>query len=81
VADPISVSAATMAAIVAENSDFSFIPPAQLAALKAAAEELDLSKTRQIIAALKQTHPAFALKVEEFAQGFRFDRILDLCKS
>jgi signal transduction histidine kinase/DNA-binding response OmpR family regulator len=65
----------------AEGLDFSVLPKVQLEALKAAAEELDLGKTREIVAALKMTHPALAVTVDEFAQEFRFDRIVDLCKT
>lgn len=64
---------------VAENVDFSVLPSAQLAALKAAAEELDLTKTRQIVAALQATHPALAKIIDDLLQGFRFDQIADLC--
>jgi hypothetical protein len=68
-------------AIVRENIlDFSVLPQSQLDALKNAAEELDLAKTREIVTALKATHPAIAASIEEFAQGFRFDRIVALCK-
>ena len=76
----VSDAALAAATTIPGEVDFSLLPQAQIAALKAAAEELDLSRTREIVKALKETHPAFALMVEEFAQGFRFDRILDLCK-
>lgn len=67
--------------LIREGSlDFSVLPQSQLVALKAAAEELDLGKTREIVATLKVTHPALAIIVEDFACGFRFDRIVDLCK-
>jgi CheY-like chemotaxis protein len=69
-----------VATIARENSlDFSVLPQSQLAALKAAAEELDFAKTREIVSTLKGTHPALAASIEEFAQGFRFDRIVELC--
>ncbi|MES2047413.1 MAG: ATP-binding protein, partial [Pseudomonadota bacterium] len=60
--------------------DFSTLPRTQIEAIRAAAEALDLGKTREIVAALKETHPALAITLDEFARGFRFDRIVDLCK-
>ena len=66
---------------VAEQLDFSVLSALQVAALKAAAEELDLSATRQIVAALRETHPELAARIDELLQGFRFDRISELCLS
>jgi CheY-like chemotaxis protein len=59
--------------------DFSQLPTLQIAALRAAAEELDLSKARQIVAALQATDPELAGRIDELLQGFRFDRIIELC--
>ncbi|MES2047411.1 MAG: ABC transporter substrate-binding protein [Pseudomonadota bacterium] len=64
---------------LARALDFSTLPSSQIAALKAAAEALDLAKIRQQVAMLKETHPALAAEMDELVQGFRFEQIAALC--
>ena len=63
----------------ADQLDFSVLSTTQIVALKAAAEELDLGATRQIVAALLDTHPELAARIDDLLQGFRFDRIIEFC--
>ena len=67
--------------IMEEQFDFSRLPRAQLAALKTAAEELDLATTRQIVVALQVTDPKLSEMIDDLLQGFRFDRIVELCNA
>ena len=67
--------------IMEEQLDFSRLPLAQLAALKTAADELDLTTTRQIVAALQVTDPKHSEMIDDLLQGFRFDRIVELCNA
>ena len=64
---------------VADQLDFSALSSMQVAALKTAAGGLDLSATRQIVAALQATHPELAGRINDLVQGFRFDRIIEFC--
>jgi PAS domain S-box-containing protein len=60
--------------------DFSVLPQSHLVALKAAAEELDLGKTRKVVEQIKENHPALAIEIEKVVQTFRFDLIAALCE-
>jgi PAS domain S-box-containing protein len=68
-------------AILPDILNFTSLPSEQVTALKAAAEELDLAKTRQIVASLQKTHPVLAVMIDDLLQGFRFDRIIELCEA
>lgn len=61
--------------------DLSILPATVLHNLKAAAEALDIDVTRQIVASLRATHPDLAAALDSLIQGFRLDRISELCES
>lgn len=60
--------------------DLSILPANVLHNLNAAAEALDIDVTRQIVASLRATHPDLAAALDSLIQGFRLDRIAELCK-
>ncbi|MES2047409.1 MAG: ATP-binding protein [Pseudomonadota bacterium] len=73
--------AVTAESPLADKLDFSALAPAQVAELKAAAEELDIGKMRQLALSLQGPHPALAIMLDDLLHGFRFDRIIELCSA
>ena len=67
-------------AALAADLDLSELPRDLVHQLRTAAEALDIGMTRQIVARLMESHPELAAPLDELVQGFRFDRIADLCK-
>ena len=72
---------AAAAALAPEELDLSGLEPDVAVDLKAAAEALDIGQTQQIVARLRETHPALADALQSLLQDFRFDRIAALCDS
>ena len=74
-ADPAATTDPTLTA----KLDFSVLPTAQITALKAAAEELDIGALRQMVANLQEPHSELAVMIDNLLHSFRFDRIIELC--
>ena len=61
--------------------DLSVLSPDALKELMQATAELDMGRTCGLIAQLRETSPGLANGLHVLVQGFRFDRIFDLCKA
>lgn len=59
--------------------DFSVLSPETLQKIKVAANALDVDVMQQLVLQLHPTSPEIAMALESLAQGFRFDRIAELC--
>lgn len=59
--------------------DISMLPAQELQQLKAAAEALDLEVVRQMTVTLAEAYPELASALDRLLQGYRFDRIVELC--
>jgi CheY-like chemotaxis protein len=63
----------------ASEQDLSVLPAAVRQQLKIAAEALDLETMQQLVTQLHAAHPDLAAALEVLLQGYRFDRIGQLC--
>ena len=64
----------------ATELDLSVLPAEMLQKLKAAAEALDVDEIKTLVAQIGTAHPALAAALETLVQGYRFDRIAELCE-
>ena len=61
--------------------DLAQVPAPVREQLRQAAQALDFDKAQQLVAHLGQTQPALAAALRTLVQGFRFDRIAELCQA
>jgi hypothetical protein len=67
--------------VVEPKINFSVLPQSMLGELGLAAAALDLNAARDIVKRIREINPALATQLNELVQGFRFDKIGDLCQA
>lgn len=72
---------AALAEPLLSGLDLSMVSAQVREELRRAADALDFDKAQQLVAHLGQTQPALAASLQALVQGFRFDRIAELCQA